>query len=64
MGMCRVIVNPQSCNSEVQKDRRNLVLMWLAYMKAFDSVPQLWMLEALQLDEILLRIVKTIADLI
>ena len=38
--------------SEVKKKRQNIFNVWLDYKKAFDSVPQEWLLYALQLAKV------------
>ena len=43
--------------AEVQHQRRNL-LMWLDYIKAFDSVLHDWIIQALQLAKIPVKIIK------
>ena len=37
---------------KVQHQRRNLFMMWFDYKKAFDSLPHDWILQALQLAKI------------
>ena len=45
---------------EVTKYRRNLVVIWLDYQKAFDSIPHSWLIEALRLAKIPEKIINAI----
>ena len=45
---------------EVTKNRRNLTTAWLDYRKAFDSVPQSWIIESLQLEKVPDKIIDVI----
>ena len=48
---------------EVSQNRRNLMMMWFDYKKAFDSVPYGWIIRALQLAKVsnqLIMAVKTL----
>ena len=45
---------------EVTKNRRNLTTVWLDYRKAFDSVPQSWIIESLQLAKVPDKIIDVI----
>ena len=48
---------------EAKQHRRNLLMMWFDYKKAFDSVPHDWILEALELAQVSLKIINTIKSL-
>ena len=48
---------------EVRKYRRNLFCMWFDYRKAFDSIPHMWLYEALQLAKIPEEIISAIKTL-
>ena len=48
---------------EVQHQRRNLSMMWFDYKKAFDSVPHDWIIQALQLAKIPVKIIDAIKNL-
>ena len=45
---------------EVSKHRRDLVVIWLDYQKAFDSIPHSWLIEALRLAKIPEKIIDAI----
>ena len=46
--MFRSILINETVLNEVKQNRRNLVTVWLDYQKAFDSVPQEWLIESLK----------------
>ena len=48
---------------EAKQHRRNLLMMWFDYKKAFDSVPHDWILKALELAQAPLKIINTIKSL-
>ena len=48
---------------EVRKYRRNLFCMWFDYRKAFDSIPHLWLFEALSLAKVPQTIIEAIRGL-
>ena len=48
---------------EVRKHRRNIFTMWFDYRKAFDSIPHMWLYEALQLAKIPEEIISAIKTL-
>lgn len=48
---------------EVKSRRRNLTTVWLDYKKAFDSVPHLWLIRALELAKVPDKIVNIIRSL-
>ena len=48
---------------EAKQHRRNLLMMWFDYKKAFDSVPHDWILKALELAQVPLKIINTIKSL-
>ena len=48
---------------EAKQHRRNLLIMWFGYKKAFDSVPHDWILKALELAQVPLKIINTIKSL-
>ena len=43
---------------EAKQHRCNLLIMWFKYKKAFDSVPQDWILKALELDQVQLDLLQ------
>ena len=47
---------------EVQHQRRNLLMMWFDYKKAFDSVHRDWIVHALQLAKIPVKIITVIKN--
>ena len=48
---------------ETNHHRRNLLMMWFDYKKAFDSVPHNWILKALELAHVPMKIINTIKGL-
>ena len=48
---------------EAKQHCHNLLMMWFDYKKAFDSVPQEWILKALELAQVPLKIIRTIKSL-
>ena len=48
---------------QVRDNRRNLLMMWFGYKKAFDSVPHNWMIKALQLSKLPSKIINAISQL-
>ena len=48
---------------EAKQHRCNLLMMWFGYKKAFDSVPHNWILKALELAQVSLKIINTIKSL-
>ena len=48
---------------EVQHQRRNLLLMWFDYRKALDSVLHDWIIQALHLAKIPVKVVNAIKNL-
>ena len=59
----KMIPNEVKHNKEVKYNRRNLYTVWLDYQKAFDSVPQSWMIKALELAKVPTVIIKAIKQL-
>ena len=45
---------------QVRNNRRNLLMMWFDYKKAFDSVPHNWIIKALQLAKVPSKIINAI----
>ena len=48
---------------EVRKLRRNIFTMWFDYRKAFDSIPHMWLYEALKLAKIPEEIISAVRSL-
>ena len=48
---------------QVRNNRRNLLMMWFDYKKAFDSVPHDWIIKALQLAKVPSKIINVISKL-
>ena len=48
---------------EVTGNRHNLITVWLDYKKAFDSVPQDWVIKSLQLAKVPTIIIQAIQSL-
>ena len=66
MGNCRttLLIN-KSILKEVRLMRRNLVIVWLDYRKAFHSIPHSWLLHTLKLPKLpkhLLTEIKSLTE--
>ena len=48
---------------EVTENGRSLITMWLDYQKAFNSVPHMWLIKALELAKVPERIITAIKTL-
>ena len=48
---------------EVTSKRKNIVCVWLDHKKAFDTVPHVWLIKALQLAKVPQEIIKAIESL-
>ena len=48
---------------QVRNNRRNLLMMWFDYKKAFDSVPHDWIIKALQLAKVPSKIINAVSKL-
>ena len=48
-GTTQQLLTNKSILKEVKNSRRNLVIVWLDYRKAFDSISHSWLLQALKL---------------
>jgi hypothetical protein len=48
---------------EVRKHKRSLFTMWFDYKKAFDSIPHVWLFEAMRLAKIPDRIIRAVQSL-
>ena len=48
---------------EIKKNQRNAFLMWFDYKKAFDSVPNSWIIKALELAKIPEKLIDNIKAL-
>ena len=58
----QLLIN-KSMLKEVKYSRRNLVTVWLDYRNAFDSIPHIWLLQALKLAKVLEVIINAIKNL-
>ena len=47
---------------QVRNNRRNLLVMWFDYKKAFDYVPHDWVTKALQLAKVAPKIINAISQ--
>ena len=54
----------KSVLKEVRNKKRNLYTVWLDYRKAFNSVPQEWLLFALKLAQVPEKLIVAIRELI
>ena len=58
----QLLIN-KTITEEVISNRRNLILIWLDYKKAFDSVPHYWIIESLKLAKVNPVIIAAIEEL-
>ena len=57
------MIQHQKNKTKVQYQRRNLLMMWFDYKKAFDSVHRDWIIQALQIAKIPVKIINAIKNL-
>ena len=57
------MIQNQKNKTKVQHQRRNLLMMWFDYKKAFDSVRRDWIIQALQIAKIPVKITNAIKNL-
>ena len=53
----------KSILNEVKQKKRNLIMIWLDYQKAFDSIPRDWMIQSLRLAKIPEKLIAAIETL-
>ena len=58
----QLIIN-KMVHDEVKKYRRNIVMMWFDYQKAFDSVPHDWIIKSLELAKVPQKVVDAVKEL-
>ena len=56
----QLLISKMIILDEAKQQRRNLLMMWFNYKKAFDSVSHDWIVKALELDQVPLKITNMI----